>query len=245
MTVITYDKTERGRVLEKRFSALETETWHTATLLPIPSFKGGKLCGTNLTPADLCAACQDTVVVGYGLDSVREELEARGCLVIDAACDEDFLLENARLTALAALGIILTTEKREPRELSVGVAGYGRIGKILTELLLYLGFGVKVFTSSDKTLALLCECGVPAAKSESCANFGGLDILINTAPATIFLNIPEGLRLMELASGDNFPEGRAEKYPSLPAKFYPESAGKAYARAAEKALALGGVKNGK
>jgi hypothetical protein len=160
--------------------------------------------------------------------------------VADLARDEEFLLENAYLTALAALGIYLGTTKAAPRDTSVGVVGYGRIGKRLTGLFLYLGARVRVFTSREDTRLELCENGVSASVSGRDYDLSGLDILINTAPATIFEKdkIPEDLRIIDLASGDNFPEiAGVEKYPSVPAKMFPISAGRAWGRAVERRLA--------
>ena len=154
-------------------------------------------------------------------------------------CDEDFLLENAELTALAALGIYLTSTKRSMRDTKVGIVGYGRIGKKLTNLFLYLGATLRVFTSREGTRLDLCEWGVATAKSTKDADLSGLDLLINTAPAAIFDKeiIPAGLRIIDLASGDNFPGiSGVEKYPSVPAKMFPDSAGRVWGRAIERYL---------
>ena len=71
------------------------------------------------------------------------------------------------------------------------------------------------------------------------ADLSGLDVLINTAPAPIFTkeSIPEGLRIMELASGENFAGiPGVEKYPSVPARMFPYSAGRAWGKAIERHL---------
>ena len=179
-----------------------------------------------------------TLVSGYGLpDGFISEARRRGACVIDLEEDEDFLLENASLTALCALGIFLGSTKSAPSDVSVGIVGYGRIGKRLTNLFLYLGSGVKVFTSRDGTRLELCEYGVASASSARDADLLGLDILINTAPAVIFdpASIPPELRVIDLASGDNFPGlPGVEKYPSVPAKMFPNSAGRAWGRALER-----------
>jgi hypothetical protein len=62
---------------------------------------------------------------------------------------------------------------------------------------------------------------------------------VNTAPAVIFDTssgaVPDGLRIIDLASGDNFPGlASVEKYPSVPAKMFPLSAGRAWGRSIER-----------
>jgi hypothetical protein len=118
----------------------------------------------------------------------------------------------------------------------VGVVGYGRIGKRLTNVLLYLGARVRVYTSRETTRIDLCEYGVASAASSGRADLSGLDILINTAPAVIFGRdtVPTDLSVIDLASGDNFPGRDVERYPSVPAKMLPFSAGKAWGRAVER-----------
>lgn len=255
MNLITYDKSERGKKCaellrgELRINGEHKELqtlFHSGDLylLPIPSVRGGRIVGTEISAEELFSDVPEgCVIIGYGLAEYEALLGARGCTGIDVSGDEDFLLENAILTAHAALGILLTTERRAPSELSVGVCGYGRIGRAIAAPLIYLGCRVKIFTGNEKTLLELCECGVPAAKNCTGADLSGLDVFINTAPATIFSVIPQGLRVMELASGDNFPEGIAEKYPSLPSKYYPESAGRIYAEAALRALSRVATRN--
>lgn len=211
-------------------------------LLPIPTTKDKcTIFNTNVYIKEvLDKIYEGTVVSCYGLPDVfSHSMEERGALVVDLACDEDFLLENAELTALSALGIFLGSAKRSPRDVNVGVVGYGRIGKKLTSLFLYLGAGVRVFTSRESTRLELCEWGVASAVSAEDADLSGLDVLINTAPAPIFTkeSIPEGLRIMELASGENFAGiPGVEKYPSVPARMFPYSAGRAWGRAIERRL---------
>lgn len=211
-------------------------------LLPIPSTRDNRtVLNTNIYINDVLEGVGGGDLIScYGMtDAFLDGARARGALVTDLSRDEDFLLENADLTALAALGIFLGSTKYSPRDVSVGVVGYGRIGKRLTNLFLYLGARVRVFTSRENTRLELCEYGVATAASAGDADLSGLDLLINTAPATIFCadSIPRGLRIVELASGDNFAGvGNVEKYPSIPARMFPASAGRAWGRAIERFL---------
>ena len=193
-------------------------------LLPIPSTRDNTtISNTKVYINEVIEGLSSqSLVCGYGLPvSFLELAKDRGVPVLDLSCDEEFLLDNAELTALCTLGIFMNSTRYAPREVSVGIVGYGRIGKRLTNLFLFLGAGVTVFTSREDTRLELCEYGVASAVSSAMADLSGLDLLINTAPAPIFppASIPRGLRIIDLASGDNFPfvDG-VERYPSVPAR---------------------------
>ena len=208
-------------------------------LLPIPSTRDNKtILNTKVCINELMPRINEqTFISSYGLDKdVSDAIRDTGAFLVDLALDEGFLLENAELTALAALGILLTTTRRSPREWRVGVVGYGRIGKRLVNLFLFLGASVRVFTSRDDTRLDLCEYGVASVMSSADADLNGLDLLINTAPAAIFTPelIPKGLRIIDLASGENFGGLTVERYPSIPARMFPESAGRVWGRALER-----------
>lgn len=217
-------------------------------LLPIPTSRDGVHLGRGEESlfAPLSYAEEGAVFAGYSIPkTLVEVLRGAGAVVCDCATDERFLADNAELTAQAALGIILGTARSAPCDLKVGVVGYGRIGKSLTRLLLYLGSEVCVYTKRREVMLDLCESGVGAKESSADADLGGLDILVNTAPATLFdtsdeERFPRGLRVMELASGDNFPDREIEKYPSLPARVFPKSAGRVWAESVERLLMRGG-----
>ena len=182
-----------------------------------------------------------SLVVGYGLPTgFRRFFSERGSCIADVANDENFVSENARLTAEGTLGKILSEEKAAPSELSVGIIGYGRIGKRLLNLLAFLGARLTVFTSKEELVRELCMIGVSSAPSESLSNgtavkaLGELDIIINTAPTRLIgdaeLSALSGAKIIELASGNNFPDGTSVlRLPSLPARMYPKSAGKVLA----------------
>ena len=213
-------------------------------LLPIPSFKGSDTVkGTVVSASDIVSAVKKgDAVAGYALPKeFRRELSMKGVTAVDVERDEEFLLDNAHLTAVGTVGKLLVEHTRAPLDLSVGVIGYGRIGERLVSALAYFLSSVTVFTSKVELSHELCMLGISgvpyAALSEQSAQrkLSELDVLINTAPARL---IPDeareylsGVRLIELASGDNFPDGvYYERFSSVPAEAYPESAGIALAK---------------
>lgn len=231
MIIHTYEKGERGRACEEYIKS-STLGAYEVFILPIPTTRDGILIKDSDTPLEYITerAKAGVYVICYGLPrAVKEKMTLRGARVYDAGEDEEFLSGNAELTALATLGILLNTENRSPRELSFGIVGYGRIGKRLARLLLFLGARVRVYTSRDNTRLELCEYGVASSMSARDADISDIDILINTAPAVIFDTDSDELsrlRVIDLASGNNFPSLKTvESYPSIPAKMFPRTAG--------------------
>lgn len=208
-------------------------------LLPIPTTRDNStIMNTKVYINEVLDEIDEgTVVSGYGLpEAFVVDAKRRFGRVVDLSLDEEFLCENAELTSLCTLGVLLMNGEYAPRDMRVGIVGYGRIGKRLTNLLLYLGVKVRVFTSRANTRIDLSEYGVASATSSEDADLSGIDVLINTAPAVIFPKerIPEGLRIIDLASGDCFSGVTVEKYPSVPAKMFPKSAGMVWGRAVER-----------
>ena len=83
-------------------------------LLPIPSTRDNKtILNTKVCINELMPQINEqTFISSYGLDNdVSDAIRDTGAFLVDLALDEGFLLENAELTALAALGILLTTTR--------------------------------------------------------------------------------------------------------------------------------------
>ena len=247
MSIETYGTGERLRVAARTLAPHAVQAH--LVLLPIPTSRDG-ICvtGTDIPLSETLSGVEEgSVVVGYGLPKdYLNEVAARGGRALDISLDEDFLCENAYLTAVGTLGYILTTDTRAPRDRVFGIVGYGRIGSRLLRLLLFLGARVVIYTSRHLTNIELGECGVHSVcisgESDGKYDFSGIDILINTAPRDMSASFPEGkvplgMRVLELASGKNFSgvEG-VEELTSLPGRMYPASSGLAYAEAALKLL---------
>ena len=205
-------------------------------VLPIPTSRDKRtVTGTEIPLEEIAEQVRPgALVAGYGIpDWLGDRIGELGGVIYDGAMDEELVMKNARLTAEGAVGRIITTEGRSPSELSVGVVGYGRIGGALVRLLLFLGSRVTVYSGKDSTLRALAELGIDARDYRGGLDLGGLDLLINTAPARLIekrdLKGREELKIIDLASG-NYLDGlpRVEKMPSIPEIMFPISAGRIY-----------------
>ncbi|MBO5879495.1 MAG: hypothetical protein J6Q68_02970 [Clostridia bacterium] len=208
-------------------------------LLPIPTTRDKMhLSGTDKLVSEVFADLKEgDFVAGYGIErNDKNEARERGAIVYDAACDEEFLAENAEQSALGALGYILSNIDTAPSETEFAIVGYGRIGSRLVRMLLFLGGKVKIYTTNEKTCIELNECGIDAHLIDREAPILKTDakVIINTAPTNLAPSfpsgkIPHGTRIIELASGENFGgiDG-IERLPGIPDKYYGKSAGKNY-----------------
>ena len=244
MKIFTYGVGRRQKRAEEILSR-KNSRYDTLVLLPIPTTKDKKtVCGTDIPLRAAFERCAPGVlVVGYSLpEDFCKECFARGARVYDAAEDEDFLVRNADITAEGALGRLLTSFPCALRDMRIGIIGYGRIGRRLSELILSLYGKIVVYTRSHKTRMELGESGIETRLFYEDCDFSGIDILMNTAPTRIVSEegaerFPRGLTVFELASGDNFPDGiGAVRLASLPEKMYPETAGAIYAEFIERQL---------
>ncbi len=215
-------------------------------LLPIPTTKDKKhINGTSVPIYEALSGTEEgDTVVGYGVPREYTELVlSRGGRMLELSEDGEFLEENAYITAVGALGKLLAGGERCPRDTVYGIIGYGRIGRSLLRLLLFLEAKVTVYTTSEKTHISLTESGVEsvllkkdgntAKKEAPVSHLDGIDILINTAPTDVpsllgIERLPDGIEAVELASGDNFRDEKVTRLPSLPEIMFPRSAGLAY-----------------
>ncbi len=220
-------------------------------LLPIPTTKNKiHIKGTDIELSEIYPLFEPGCAVAcYGLpDEVRAEAERLGARVIDGLFSEEFLADNAALTAEGALGEILTSSDRSVSEMRIGIIGYGRIGSRLVRALMFMGSKIKLYTRSEQLRSSLGREGIETADFNTQSDYSGLDLLVNTAPAMVMnsevLSKYEaaGLKILDLASGECFPPSAyVKKLPSIPEAFYPASAGKLYGRFIEKALTEGGI----
>ena len=238
MNVHTYGADERLAFCREYLYKRGIRSVSDVVLLPIPTSRDGKTVGaTGKTPEETFPDLPyGSVVAGYGIPKeFKEYFSAFGATVVDVSLDEHFTEENARLTAEGTVGKILTEHKCSPSDLSVGIVGYGRIGKELVNILAFLGTRLTVLTTRRAVAEELCMSGISGvylSEDEDVSYaLGSLDILINTAPARLIdeskREVLSETEIIELASGENLPHSlKFTRLGALPAKMYPKSAGK-------------------
>ncbi|MBR5139667.1 MAG: hypothetical protein IKV16_01305 [Clostridia bacterium] len=239
-------ETLRRLLLAEADGALPPEI-NRCILLPIPTSRDSiHLSGTEkLLDAIFSDVKSGDFVAGYGIDSERTRaLTERGAVVYDASLDEKFLTENAEVTAIGALGYVLTTTDKIPKDIKFTIVGYGRIGAALLRMLLFHNAKVTVASGREKTCIDLGKCGIDAIYMPrgSALPKTDADIIINTAPTDLSASfsgdsVPDGVRVIELASGNNFKGiSGVERLPSIPDRSYGKTAAGIYFSAIMRAI---------
>lgn len=239
MEVYTYGTDERLKYCKALLEKKQHDFVNKVLLFPIPTTRDRvHIVGGQDKLSDIISEVRHGVaLVGFRIPKAIAHAAAElGGTVVDTAEDDELTEENARLTAVGCIGSILSSGRRAPYHSRIGIVGCGRIGRWLIKYLLPFGAELTVFTSSEQKRYDFIRCGVGADSYEALSGGAGkpasLDILINTAPSRLISAeaVPSlvGVRVIELASGDNMPAGlEFEAMPSLPGRMYPESAGRA------------------
>jgi hypothetical protein len=242
MEILTFGAGGRLAECERVLSSRLSELCGRLFLLPIPTSRDKKyITDTTLTIDELCSALRSgDRIVGYEIPpAILLRAEALGIQVYDAAGDERLLCANAALTARGTLGYLISHTDRDITELSLGIVGYGRIGRRLANLLLILGADLTVYTGRESVARELGEVGVSAEIVGEGCDTGGLDILINTSPTRQIeeRDLPQNTRIIDLASGRVYPPSdRVTRLPSVPEKMFPVTAGRLYAEGVLRAM---------
>ena len=151
----------------------------THLLLDIPSFGSDGLLRSGGDIRDLLRMLPHGIcVVGGNLNHPALD----GYKTMDFLADEEYLAENAAITADCALQIaaplLTTTLQRSPAL----VIGWGRIGKCLAKLLHAIGNDVTVFARKERDRAMLKALGYHAVSDFDLSRYR---IVFNTAPAVV------------------------------------------------------------
>lgn len=183
------------------------------------------------------------LVGGQTGEELTAQAQKRGVRYVNIMEDEAFSVQNAVPTAEGALALILSNTEYVLRGTDAAITGFGRIGKILSQMLHHMGAAVHVIARNpvDRAWAMgFHVCELAAMRDE----LRGCRILVNTVPAQIIgINELQAMQpnslLIELAS---FPYGfdarlaeemghRVIMAQALPAKTAPESAAEYMAEA--------------
>ena len=228
----------------------------SGAILPLPASIDGVFlnCPFNASQektklSDIFSYLDDNaVIVGGKIPAEFVRLaESRGFCVKDYFEFEEFQIQNAYITAEAALSIAMNSLDKNICGANIAVTGYGRISKHLIRLLLGLGANVTVAARKSSDLAWGYSYGCSTLRigdsSELRENIyklaHGYDVIYNTVPHWLFdrsflEEADKNTFIIDLASVPGGVDIRAAKElgsnvlwaASLPGKYAPVSAGK-------------------
>ncbi len=235
-----------------------------ALVLPLPATRDGLTvwCPSEPTQAPALAEIAEQMRRTPGLRlfggrlpvGFAETLRVDPSRVTDYYEDEALTLRNAYLTAEGALATAMAVTDGCVRGSTVAVIGYGRIGKLLTRLLLAMGAEVTVCARRQDVLLWAQTDGAhPLRIGDPTRPGGGMfplcyghSVIFNTVPARILeldllLRMERGTHLIDLASAPFVTSDEAireateandlhyVRAPSLPGTYAPRDAGAAIA----------------
>ncbi len=206
---------------------------------PTPFTKDGNtITGTDISCGEIIEACKEKVLIAGAMDKVGEELINNNIKYHDLMELEEVAFLNAVPTAEGAISLAMEMTDITLCGASVLILGYGRIGKVLSKML--MGIGAKVFCEarSKKDLAQIEAMGYNVVDLKDLdKNLNIYDVIFNTIPDMVInkdrLNkLKKECVIIDLAS---FPGGvdfeyadsigiKAELALALPAKVAPMSA---------------------
>lgn len=177
-------------------------------VLPMPVTKDNDYISGSDIRLDDFKEISHTITVFGGLipDKLKYHLNSQNIKWIDYSKIESLAVKNAIATAEGAIKILLTERPKTVYGSNCLVVGYGRIGKVLCNLL--KSFGGNVFASSRNTAEReWCKIyGLNAISTYDIDKITGeMDIVINTAPFLIFTpaildSLKDDAILIDLAS---------------------------------------------
>lgn len=205
-------------------------------LLPMPAFTSdGRIRGGTALQLLTSHAGPGDLVFGGMLAPQAKTLQTAGLQLYDYAGDETLVLENAALTAEAAVYLLLQQMQRPIAGSQILITGFGRIARFLGERLAALHAAVTVTSRSSAGRTLGRLYGYQTADTGKLPPLVSFDAIVNTVPAQILSSgqlaqLDPDCLLLELASlPGGFPP-EAEALPNylcargLPGKYAPKAA---------------------
>jgi dipicolinate synthase subunit A len=197
-------------------------------LLDVPSFgDGGALrSGSRIEPL-LSRLPKDVMICGGNLSHPAVD----GFETVDFLKDENYLCENAYITAECALDVALPYLKRTIRHCPVLIIGWGRIGKCLGQLMKSMGADVTVAARNPNQLAILKALGYHVLNMDALPqSLHHFRLLYNTVPSPVLSReqmalCREDCVKIELASKDGMDCDDIIIARGLPGIHMPESSG--------------------
>ena len=228
----------------------------TVVLLPLPASPDGIHVNLPLatgqdrpTLSDIFSLLPPGALLSGGklTPSTKAALEEQGIRYFDYFDSEELQERNALPTAEGAVSILMREIPRTVKGLSVGVTGYGRVARALTELLLAMGAEVTVAARKRSDIAAAAALGcytVHLTGGDSLAEIGKRNrVIFNTVPYWIFSKsilsrMHRESLIIDLASAPGGVDATAAEAQgirviwalSLPGKYAPATAGEIIAQ---------------
>lgn len=212
----------------------------THLILPVPSFgTDGHIRGGGDLRTLLTALPKDVKIIGGNLQNIPN--------AIDLLQDEQYLAENAAITADCAMRIAGNNLSVRFEDCKALILGWGRIGKCLAQLLRSIGADVTVAARKQAHRAALISLGYQAADPSALENeLANFRVIFNTAPQMILdesktiLCRPDCV-LIDLASAPGMEGENVIVARGLPGRDLPESSGALIAASIKRLIPLKGV----
>ena len=179
---------------------------------PIPFSSNGKLINTPFSNEKILVSeildklSGKTLIAGAIKQDVYELAAEKNIKLIDILKREELAVLNAVSTAEGAIKIAIEESLKNLHGSNILVLGFGRIGKILSNMLKGLGAKVACEARKNSDLAWIKAYGYePVALSNLKENLDRFDIIINTIPYIILdkdnlENVREDALVIDLAS---------------------------------------------
>lgn len=193
----------------------------THLLLDVPSFAAdGSLRSGGDVEKILERLPLDITVAGGNL----EHPALAGYRRLDFLLDENYLAQNAAITADCALQVAAPLLKTTFADTPTLIFGWGRIGKCLAQILKSIGAPVTVAARKEKDRAMIRALGCNAAQIGE--ELSGFRLVFNTVPEEIVHHRLPGCVKIDLASRKGIPGDDVVWARGLPGIYAPESSGR-------------------
>lgn len=199
-------------------------------------------------PFILPASCE-VLFVGKKNKEIDQEIERKEIQVFSYLEDEQYIWDNANLTAEGFINYFYTHEKQAIYNKQFIITGYGRVGKRLAHALHHLGAKVVISVRSEHQLFEAKSYGYAIETLENVLDKqkSNSAYLINTIPSKWLENAQASLfkQVFDLASNPGCLLDTEENIPpnyalatSLPGMYFPQDAGLLIAQSVQNHLAF-------
>ena len=190
---VTYFALDGIDSAQSDYTSLESSVSRCDTvILPMPLSKDKKTLFAPYSDMridlddSLAKALRGKRIFCHNASLLRSSGDYTDAKIYDYGAREELAVLNAVPTAEGAIAAAVHSSDVTLHSSRCLVAGFGRIGKLLSRDLRALGADVTVSARRESDLAMIRACGCRAVKTDSIALSGGYDFIFNTIPALVF-----------------------------------------------------------